>query len=284
MVLLTIDFYGYDRINNEYLIHALRKREVEQNIIIGSSKLTWSVIDSLMADKPTLLAMPGQFMYASVGVLSKLAQDGLLQDKNVFIDLHESNEIVSGHGQWWYFSEAFVRYRYASLYDYEVKEWLPIMARIVRDITHLSWNTEKKFKWAPLEKSISHLNAHPDADSIKLAATNYRNCNKSFSRPYDRSLNRLKILFSRLEQRDHCRIFVIIPPYPKSGCFDAYARLFGNDRIIDLASLNFDTTDFHDNSHLNSKGAIKFTCELNRILTTLNASRANRIGNLSGNE
>jgi len=266
LILLVVDFYFYDRISNEYLIRALHDRDVKHNVIVGSSKVKWSVIDSLMEEEPTVLAEGGQFLYASAGVILVLGRNGLLRGKNVFVDFEESDEIASGFGQWWYFSEAFLKYRYAALNDYESDQWLPVMSRILRDITHFGFNHEKKFKWEPLEKSVSHLNSHPDADSIEMAARNYRDCTKPFSKPYGNALVRIKNLFAQLEVDENCRIFVIIPPYPKAGCRSMYANIFGTNRIMDLTEINIGMMDFHDNSHLNTRGAIKFTSELDRLM------------------
>lgn len=266
LLLLAVDIFWFDRTNNDYLTHVLRNRDINQCVIVGSSQLKWSVVDSLLCEPATILAMQGQFAYGTAAVVGALAEHGLLNGKVVMIDLHESDEIRSGHGQWWYFSEAFVEYRYASLADYAPQEWLPIGARVVRDLTHFSFNQDREFKWEPLDRSISHSKITANKDSIAYARTSFEHCLRPFSKPYLNSLMRLKELFARFEEENNCRIYVLIPPYPRRGCIEGFVQIFGMNRIVDLASLNWEYDDFHDNTHLNGRGAVKFTAELNRVL------------------
>tara|TARA_R110000737_G_scaffold326479_3_gene340241 strand:- start:4308 stop:5144 length:837 start_codon:yes stop_codon:yes gene_type:complete len=265
-VLLLIDFYGYDRISNNYLVQALESGEVKENIFIGSSKLKWSIIDSLLSEESTILAEGGQFAFASVGVLMKLNEHHLLDRRTIYLDLQEANEISSGYGQWWYFSETLIRYRYANLSDYPLERWPAIAARVVRDITHFGPNATQKFGWKPLEKSISHVNAKADKDSLEAFKNKFDNCLVPLPVSYRNSLLRINTLFRKLEARANCRIIVLIPPYPKSGCLSDYVKIFGERNVIDLTMVSFEYDDFHDNSHVNGRGAVKLTEYLNAVM------------------
>ncbi|MEQ9376681.1 MAG: hypothetical protein RIG68_15950 [Imperialibacter sp.] len=265
-VLLLVDFYGYDRMSNTYLVQALESGEVKENIFIGSSKLKWSIIDSLLSEESTILAEGGQFAFASVAVLMKLKEHHLLDGRTIYLDLQEANEISSGYGQWWYFSESFIRYRYANFPDYPAEHWPAIFARVVRDITHFGPNAGQKFRWRPLEKSISHLSVKADKDSLETFKNEFDNCLVPLPVSYRNSLLRINTLFRKLEAQANCRIFVLIPPYPKSGCLSDYVKIFGRGKIIDLTQISFEYDDFHDNSHVNGRGAVKLTEYLNSVM------------------
>ncbi|CAD5253052.1 MULTISPECIES: hypothetical protein [unclassified Imperialibacter] len=265
-VLLLVDFYGYDRISNTYLVQALESGEVKENIFIGSSKLKWSIIDSLLSEESTILAEGGQFAFASVGVLMKLNEHHLLDRRTIYLDLQEANEISSGYGQWWYFSETFIRYRYANYSDYPLEHWPAITARVVRDITHFGPNARQKFGWKPLEKSVSHLNAAADRDSLEAFKKEFDNCLVPLPVIYRNSLLRINTLFRKVEAQTNCRIIVIIPPYPKSGCLSDYLKIFGKGNVIDLTQVSLEYGDFHDNSHVNGSGAVKLTEYLNSVM------------------
>lgn len=269
IIFIFIDNHVFDRVSNDYYNEVISTKKINKNIFVGSSKLKWSLIDSLL-NKSTILAKPGQYAYASSTVLLNLYDKNLLKDNNIFLDLEESPEIIAGFGKWWYFSETFLINRTAHFSDYGWKDRLKIGARIYKDISHFSPNHTKVFHWTPLENLKDFQHSRAQEDTLVKIKTNFKNCKTSFSTPYRNFLIRFHKLCLEIERKTGSRVYILLPPYPESGCYDAYTSIFGNERVIDLTELKYDLSDFQDNSHLNSYGAFKLTDRVNKVLDSLN--------------
>jgi hypothetical protein len=255
--LALVDLFFFDRVSNSYLNHSLNHQN-DSIIVIGSSRTKWSTIDSLMP-KATFLAEGGQYAYGSLGVLSKLKNSGKLNNTYVFIDLVDSDEIVNGNGQWWYFSEIFLYERLASLQDYSVTDWPKIFSRITKDIFHFSPNQYSVFQWRALDSIRTPHPDEPVREVVNDLKSKFENCDGTSSLSYINLLKRFSVLVNLLNIKYNCRIYIILPPYP-SMCKKQYAEIFGEEKIIDLSlSVDYEISDFYDNTHLNQKGALKFT-------------------------
>jgi hypothetical protein len=271
LLLLVIDVLAFDRISNPYLIHVLRSRTTKKNIVIGSSKVKWGLNDSLVNDV-TVLADAGQFTYGSIAVLMSLKEHNLLKGKKIFIDLEESDEVKAGFGKWWYFSEAFLEYRYSKLPDYEFTKWPLIAARVTKDISHFSPNSEETFHWTPLELRYGDTDRKASKDSIINTARIFQQCAVQFTTPYKNSLLRLCSIIEKIEREENCQVFIILLPFPRSGCTEYYREIFGKSEVIDFTKNDYDPKYFYDNNHLNSAGANKFSKEFENELERLHRS------------
>ncbi len=260
--LYIVDVYFFDRISNDFLIDAVNN-DISENklIVIGSSKLKWGIVDTLLSNT-TFLSEGGQFTYGSMAVLLALDENKKLINRSIIIDLEEANEISAGFGQWWYFSEAFLQYRYASFMDFPVRDWPFISARIIRDLTHFAPNHQRVFVWKSIETINKYKNSKVDTLIFNKIKNDYLLGGSSFSVPFKNSLVRINYLFNKLEIKNSCKIYVLIPPFPKSGTLKDYEEIFGKNRVFNMATKNFVSSDFHDNSHLNKEGAIKLTKSL----------------------
>lgn len=264
MALLLVDWFVYDRISNAYLNQSFDE-PIEKIIFIGSSRTKWSAIDSMLPNA-TFLAEGGQYAYGSLITFSKLQERGLIEGKHIIIDLVESNEITNGNGKWWYFSEIFLKNRFARFTDYSIEYWPDIYCRIVKDITHFGKNEKEKFRWKALDKVRGKHPNEPNEDTVWTRKTNFNKCIEPLKKEYYNVVVRFASTLNEIEETFNCKVFIMVPPYSEM-CKKDYESIFGAQRILDLSSdVNYFISDFYDNTHLNGSGALKFSNHLNQIL------------------
>lgn len=242
---------------------------MENIIFIGSSRTKWSAVDSILPNA-TYLAEAGQYAYGSLITFSKLKEKGLIEGKHIFIDLVENNEITNGNGKWWYFSEIFLKDRFAKFTDYPVDLWPDIYCRIVKDITHFGKNANEKFSWKALDAVRGSHPNEPNADTVWARKANFQNCTEFLPVEYKNVILRFANTLDETEEQFNCKIYIVIPPYSEM-CLNDYNTIFGMQRVIDLSSnVDYLISDFYDNTHLNGSGAIKFSEYLNKVLVDMN--------------
>jgi hypothetical protein len=267
VVLLVFDWFIYDRISNSYLNQAFEE-PIENLLFIGSSFTKWSAVDSLLP-KATYLAEGGQYAYGSITVFHKLQEKGLIKGKNIILDLVARDEIKNGNGQWWYFSEIFLKSRLAKFTDYPVELWPDIYCRIVKDITHFGKNEKEKFRWEALDKVRGNHPTEPNEDTVWTRKENFYNCTQPLHKEYKNVMLRFASTLDEVEKKFNCKVYILTPPYP-AMCLNDYKKIFGAQRLLDLSStVEYNITDFWDNGHLNGTGAIKYSKKLNQMLTDL---------------
>jgi hypothetical protein len=275
LLLVLNDLFLFDRVSNSYLNEVLNKKTTEDIIFIGSSRTKWSTIDSLLP-KATYLAEGGQYAFGSLGVFSKLKRNDLLRDKIVFIDLVQSNEISNGNGSWWYFSEVFICESYAKVFEFPLKDWASVYCRISKDIFHFSPNDREDFKWKALDKVRGKHPFEPQELAVNELKRNFKECENEISLHYLNLLKRFAEEIVDIKQKFNCDVYIILPPYPEL-CLSEYQKIFGSDRIIDLSTtIDFKIEDFYDNTHLNYKGAFKFSNHLKGVIQNIQKTNESR--------
>ena len=131
VVFMLIDLFVFDHRSNPYFNNAMLDNYTEEHIVIGSSKVYWHFVDSIVTDA-TIIGDGGQYNYGCLAIFYELEAKGLLKDKTIWLDLQDDSEIKAGFGKWWYFTEAFMKYGFASFSDYPLSDWSSLKAHLCR--------------------------------------------------------------------------------------------------------------------------------------------------------
>jgi hypothetical protein len=264
LTFIIIDTNTWDYRGNVYFNHVLEDDSTTNHIIIGSSKVYWSFIDTLLPDV-TLIGDGGQYNYACLTMFNELEERGLLKNKTVWLALEDDSEIKAGFGNWWYFSEAFFKYRFASFFDYPMSDWPQLAARIYVDIFTLKPNESKVFRWTGIDELYER-----EVNDTRLI-NHFHNFNNNLnsvplSKAFENSVSRFISELDEIEERNNCEVKFLILQFPNwRGNLSDYVELFGANRTVNMLPDSVNPSDFNDQNHLNSTGALKATLLFNEI-------------------
>ncbi|MFT7156241.1 MAG: hypothetical protein ACI8Q1_001246 [Parvicella sp.] len=276
LLLLSIDLFVYDRVkNNPFIQNVIENSEIADIIFIGSSKFYYHHVDSLIEPEATYLSRGGQYSYAAISVLKLLEKGRLLDEKLVFLDLQDNDELTTGFGDWWYFSESFVQDKTASLFDYSMRDWPRIVNRIIVDVTEFGSNSSSSYSWIPYESESGREARNVDAVKLQESINDFNSeeTQPSFSATFKKSLVRLNEYLDFLEEEYNCKVLITLAPVPKNGSLRELKNIFPDHRLLNLTNLITDNNHFQDNYHFNAKGAAEFSKKLNVLVNEIVSNR-----------
>lgn len=256
IIFWVVDLSVWDYKGNVYANDVIETGSTAENIVIGSSKVYWSFIDTLLPEA-TILGDGGQYNYASLTIFLELEAKGLLKNKIIWLDLADDSELMAGFGKWWYFNEAFLKYKFASFTDYPMSDWPDIIARIYVDIFTFTPNKSKPFKWTGIDEMYPR---KVDEKGLNNHLTRFtQNTNEiPISKAFRNSVLRFMSDLDEIEQRNNCKVKFLILEAPNwRGNLKDYFDLFGTDRTVSLLPQTFDASEYNDGNHLNSIGALR---------------------------